>query len=141
MVDLICRDTAAFIGPEGPNCHTEAMVAGSKNRAMISYRCTDAQIASKEKYPTFTRMEPPDTQGRDSTIPGMVSCPVSTFSLFGVIYMTVNAEYAVMKVMSGYTAVRKGNANMISMLGTPGVISMLGMPGIISMLGTPGCLA
>lgn len=62
LVDLICNDIAAFIGPEGPNCHTEAMVAGSKNRAMISYRCTDAQISSKEKYPTFTRMEPPDTQ-------------------------------------------------------------------------------
>ena len=38
LVDLICNDIAAFIGPEGPNCHTEAMVAGSKNRAMISYR-------------------------------------------------------------------------------------------------------
>ncbi len=55
-------DIAAFIGPEGPNCHTEAMVAGSKNRAMISYRCSDAEISGKDKYPTFTRMEPPDTQ-------------------------------------------------------------------------------
>ena len=38
MVDLICDDIAAFIGPEGPKCATEAMVAGSKNKAMISYR-------------------------------------------------------------------------------------------------------
>lgn len=53
---------AAFIGPEGPNCNTEAMVAGSKNKAMISFRCSDAEISNKEKYPTFTRMEPPDTQ-------------------------------------------------------------------------------
>eukprot|EP00095_Tigriopus_kingsejongensis_P003488 maker-scaffold378_size191342-snap-gene-0.22 protein:Tk03488 transcript:maker-scaffold378_size191342-snap-gene-0.22-mRNA-1 annotation:"guanylate cyclase 32e-like" len=68
VVDLICDDIAAFIGPEGPNCHTEAMVAGSKNRAMISYRCTDAQIASKAEYPTFTRMEPPDTQVTSSVL-------------------------------------------------------------------------
>ena len=38
IVDLICDDIAAFIGPEGPKCATEAMVAGSKNKAMISYR-------------------------------------------------------------------------------------------------------
>ena len=38
IVDYICKDVAAFIGPEGPNCATEAMVAGSKNKAMISYR-------------------------------------------------------------------------------------------------------
>ncbi len=59
---FLVSDIAAFIGPEGPNCHTEAMVAGSKNRAMISYRCSDAEISGKDKYPTFTRMEPPDTQ-------------------------------------------------------------------------------
>ena len=64
VVDLICNDTAAFIGPEGSSCHTEAMVASSKNRTMISYRCNDAVVSSKEKYPTFTRMEPPDTQVR-----------------------------------------------------------------------------
>ena len=67
VVDLICNDTAAFIGPEGSSCHTEAMVASSKNRTMISYRCNDAVVSSKEKYPTFTRMEPPDTQVRSST--------------------------------------------------------------------------
>ena len=55
---------AGFIGPEGSNCATEAMVAGSKNKAMISYRCSDAEITSQEKFPTFTRMEPPDTQVR-----------------------------------------------------------------------------
>ena len=66
VVDLICNDTAAFIGPEGSSCHTEAMVASSKNRTMISYRCNDAVVSSKEKYPTFTRMEPPDTQVRSS---------------------------------------------------------------------------
>ena len=62
---MVCEDTAAFFGPEGPDCSTEAMVAGSKNRAIITYNCRDAKILSsskKEKYPTFTRMEPPDTQ-------------------------------------------------------------------------------
>ena len=38
LVDHICNDIAAFIGPEGPSCNVEAMVASSKNRAMISYR-------------------------------------------------------------------------------------------------------
>ena len=38
LVDHICNDIAAFIGPEGPSCNVEAMLASSKNRAMISYR-------------------------------------------------------------------------------------------------------
>ena len=62
---MVCDDTVAFFGPEGPDCSTEAMVAGSKNRAIITYNCRDAKILSEEKnekYPTFTRMEPPDTQ-------------------------------------------------------------------------------
>ena len=59
---MICNDTAAFIGPEGPDCSTAAMVAGSKNRAMITYNCADAKILNKAKYPTYTRMESPDFQ-------------------------------------------------------------------------------
>ena len=43
-------------------------MAGSKNKAMISYHCSDAQISSKEKYPTFTRMEPPDTHVTKSVL-------------------------------------------------------------------------
>ena len=73
VVDLICNDTAAFIGPEGSSCHTEAMVASSKNRTMISYRCNDAVVSSKEKYPTFTRMEPPDTQVTQAVPTGCVN--------------------------------------------------------------------
>jgi len=67
-VDHICNDIAAFIGPEGPNCNVEAMVAASKNRAMISYRCSDPEVSDKERYPTFTRMEPPDTQVTTSVL-------------------------------------------------------------------------
>lgn len=62
LVDHICDDIAAFIGPEGPTCGVEAMIAGSKNRAMISYHCSDGEVSDKVKFPTFTRMEPPDTQ-------------------------------------------------------------------------------
>ena len=36
LIDHICNDIAAFVGPEGPNCNVEAMVAASKNRAMMS---------------------------------------------------------------------------------------------------------
>ena len=59
---MLSRDVAAFIGPEGPTCHTAAMVAASQNRAMTSYKCSDASVSKKDKFPTFTRMEPPDTQ-------------------------------------------------------------------------------
>ena len=50
MVDHICNDVAAFIGPEGPNCNVEATVAASKNRAMISYRCSDPEVSDKSKW-------------------------------------------------------------------------------------------
>ena len=63
-----CSDVAALIGPEGPTCHTAAMVEGSKNRAMISYKCSDAEVSDKNKFPTFTRMEPPDTQVTNSVL-------------------------------------------------------------------------
>ena len=73
---MVCADTVAFFGPEGPDCSTEAMVAGSKNRAIITYNCRDAKILSEEKnekYPTFTRMEPPDTQVlQDSNSPNII---------------------------------------------------------------------
>lgn len=68
LVDHICNDIAAFIGPEGPNCDTEATLAASKNRAMISYRCSDPAVSDKDRYPTFTRMEPPDTQVTTSVL-------------------------------------------------------------------------
>ena len=49
MVDHICREVDAFIGPEGPNCNVEATVAASKNRAMISYRCSDPEVSDKSR--------------------------------------------------------------------------------------------
>ena len=68
LIDHICNDIAAFVGPEGPNCNVEAMVAASKNRAMMSYRCSDPEVSDKLRYPTFTRMEPPDTQVTTSVL-------------------------------------------------------------------------
>ena len=68
LVDHICNDVAAFIGPEGPQCNVEATVAASKNRAMISYRCSDPEVSDKTRFPTFTRMEPPDTQVTTSVL-------------------------------------------------------------------------
>ena len=62
---MACDDTAAFFGPEGYDCSTEAMIAGAKNRAIFTYNCRDVKIQSStkiENYPTLTRMEPPDTQ-------------------------------------------------------------------------------
>ena len=46
----ICNDVDAFIGPEGSNCDVEATVAASKNRAMISYGCSDPEVSDKSKW-------------------------------------------------------------------------------------------
>ena len=62
MVDQICNDIAAFIGPDSAACNVEATLAASKNRSMISYKCSDPKVSDKEEFPTFTRMEPTDTQ-------------------------------------------------------------------------------
>ena len=37
-------------------------VANAQKVVISISRCSDAQISSKKKFPTFTRMEPPDTQ-------------------------------------------------------------------------------
>ena len=34
----------------------------------IFYRCSDPEVSNKRKYPTFTRMEPPDTQVTSSVL-------------------------------------------------------------------------
>ena len=49
LVDHICNDIAAFIGPEGPTCSVEATVAASKNRTMISYGCSDPEVSDKTR--------------------------------------------------------------------------------------------
>ena len=49
LVDHICNNVAAFIGPEGPNCNVEATVAASRNLAMISYRCSDPEVSDKSR--------------------------------------------------------------------------------------------
>lgn len=83
---------AGFIGPEGSNCATEAMVAGSKNKAMISYRCSDAEITSQEKFPTFTRMEPPDTQVRT-----LIQGPKSKSILLKLYFQVTNSVLSLLK--------------------------------------------
>ena len=83
LVDHICNDIAAFVGPEGPNCNVEAMVAASKNRAMISYRCSDPEVSDKSRYPTFTRMEPPDTQVPNGVI------IIIIFIIFVIIFIII----------------------------------------------------
>ena len=34
----------------------------------LTYRCSDPEISNNRDYPTFTRMEPPDTQATNSTL-------------------------------------------------------------------------
>ena len=97
LVDMVCDDTAAFFGPEGPDCSTEAMVAGSKNRAIITYNCADAKILSNtknERYPTFTRMEPPNTQVQPYL-------KMWLFSVNNIIYMHFDIIY----ILSGHVLV------------------------------------
>ena len=46
-----------------------------------NFRCSDAEISSQEKYPTFTRMEPPDTQVTNSVLALLKYYKWSKFSI------------------------------------------------------------
>ncbi|GMR36337.1 hypothetical protein PMAYCL1PPCAC_06532 [Pristionchus mayeri] len=50
-----------FIGPE-MNCRTEAIMAAAQNLPIISYKCKDQTVSDKEKYSTFTRTVPAETE-------------------------------------------------------------------------------
>ncbi|XP_039746602.1 receptor-type guanylate cyclase Gyc76C-like isoform X2 [Pararge aegeria] len=64
LTDMTCSGVVAFFGPEG-RCHTEAIVAMSRNLPMISYKCSDYQTSMLSN---FARLEPPDTQATKSVI-------------------------------------------------------------------------
>ncbi|XP_023949227.1 receptor-type guanylate cyclase Gyc76C [Bicyclus anynana] len=64
LTDMTCSGVVAFFGPEG-RCHTEAIVAKSRNLPMISYKCSDYQTSTLSN---FARLEPPDTQATKSVI-------------------------------------------------------------------------
>ncbi|CAK1552126.1 unnamed protein product [Leptosia nina] len=64
LTDMSCSGVVAFFGPEG-RCHTEAIIAQSRNLPMISYKCSDYQTS---KLPNFARLEPPDAQATKSVI-------------------------------------------------------------------------
>ncbi|XP_041976899.1 receptor-type guanylate cyclase Gyc76C-like [Aricia agestis] len=64
LTDMSCSGVVAFFGPEGP-CHTEAIIAQSRNLPMISYKCSDYQTSMLSN---FARLEPPDTQATKSVI-------------------------------------------------------------------------
>lgn len=64
ITDMSCKGVVAFFGPEG-RCHTEAIIAQSRNLPMISYRCADYQTFT---LPNFARLEPPGAQATKSVI-------------------------------------------------------------------------
>ncbi|CAH2086570.1 unnamed protein product [Euphydryas editha] len=64
LTDMSCSGVVAFFGPEG-RCHTEAIIAQSRNLPMISYKCSDYQTSTLSN---FARLEPPDTQATKSVI-------------------------------------------------------------------------
>ncbi|XP_069365373.1 receptor-type guanylate cyclase Gyc76C-like isoform X1 [Maniola hyperantus] len=64
LTDMTCSGVVAFFGPEG-RCHTEAIVAKSRNLPMISYKCSDYQTSTLSN---FARLEPPDAQATKSVI-------------------------------------------------------------------------
>ncbi|XP_013182173.1 PREDICTED: guanylate cyclase 32E-like [Papilio xuthus] len=64
LTDMSCSGVVAFFGPEG-RCHTEAIIAQSRNLPMISYKCSDYQTST---LPNFARLEPPDTQATKSVL-------------------------------------------------------------------------
>ncbi|VVD03545.1 unnamed protein product, partial [Leptidea sinapis] len=64
LTEMSCSDVVAFFGPEG-RCHTEAIIAQSRNLPMITYKCSDYQTST---LANFARLEPPDTQATKSVI-------------------------------------------------------------------------
>ncbi|XP_045491342.1 receptor-type guanylate cyclase Gyc76C-like isoform X1 [Colias croceus] len=64
LTEMSCSGVVAFFGPEG-RCHTEAIIAQSRNLPMISYKCSDYQTST---LPNFARLEPPDAQATKSVI-------------------------------------------------------------------------
>ncbi|XP_026742826.1 receptor-type guanylate cyclase Gyc76C-like isoform X2 [Trichoplusia ni] len=64
ITDMSCAGVVAFFGPEG-RCHTEAIIAQSRNLPMISYRCSDYQTSTLSN---FARLEPPGAQATKSVI-------------------------------------------------------------------------
>ncbi|XP_047021545.1 receptor-type guanylate cyclase Gyc76C-like [Helicoverpa zea] len=64
LTDMSCSGVVAFFGPEG-RCHTEAIIAQSRNLPMISYKCSDYQTSTLSN---FARLEPPGAQATKSVI-------------------------------------------------------------------------
>lgn len=64
LTDMSCAGVVAFFGPES-RCHTEAIVAQSRNLPMISYKCSDYQTSTLSN---FARLEPPGAQATKSVI-------------------------------------------------------------------------
>ncbi|KAG6449579.1 hypothetical protein O3G_MSEX006116 [Manduca sexta] len=64
ITDMVCGGVVAFFGPEG-RCHTEAILAQSRNLPMISFRCSDYQTSTLSN---FARLEPPGAQATKSVI-------------------------------------------------------------------------
>ncbi|XP_077283133.1 guanylate cyclase 32E [Arctopsyche grandis] len=58
---LWAQNVSAYIGPQ-ESCVHEGRMAAAFNLPMISYFCTDYETSNKNKFPTFARSRPPDTQ-------------------------------------------------------------------------------
>ncbi|CAJ0959875.1 unnamed protein product, partial [Mesorhabditis belari] len=76
------RGAKAFIGPE-VNCRTEATMAAAQDVPIISYKCKDRTVSDKEKFPTFARTVPAETEIISSFI---ALLKAFGWAKFGIIY-------------------------------------------------------
>ncbi|KAI6177512.1 Guanylate cyclase [Aphelenchoides bicaudatus] len=61
LMDHWKQGAKLFVGPE-MHCRVEASMAAAQNLPIISHKCKDQTVSDKQKYPTFARTVPSETE-------------------------------------------------------------------------------
>ncbi|XP_035734350.1 guanylate cyclase 32E-like isoform X1 [Vespa mandarinia] len=92
--DLWKKNVSAYIGPQ-ESCIHEGKMAAAFNLPMISYFCTHHETSDKNKFPTFVRTRPPDTQISKSVV-----SVLKAFNWMKVTFMYMNSSLVDFSKMS-----------------------------------------
>ncbi|XP_043487729.1 guanylate cyclase 32E [Polistes fuscatus] len=92
--DLWKKNVTAYIGPQ-ESCIHEAKMAAAFNLPMISYYCSNHETSDKNKFATFARTRPPDTQISKSVV-----SVLKAFNWTKVTFMYLNSSLVDFNEMS-----------------------------------------
>ncbi|XP_015172076.1 PREDICTED: guanylate cyclase 32E isoform X2 [Polistes dominula] len=92
--DLWKKNVSAYIGPQ-ESCIHEAKMAAAFNLPMISYYCSNHETSDKNKFATFARTRPPDTQISKSVV-----SVLKAFNWTKVTFMYLNSSLVDFSEMS-----------------------------------------